>query len=141
MDSSSLEVRAISRAAAVLIALSGATLLATVRLPAAPSPGYGEAASLRVIRKKTDDEVAMAAAQALTAQQGAAFASDDDSAGLGEEVLLWVNAPGGQIVFRNADRYHRCVMARNERMEAPDCPSASDTRRMVLDTSRGARGA
>lgn len=141
MDSNAFEVRAISRVAAGLLTLIGATLLASVRLPASPAPGVAESASVMVVRKKAENEAAMAAAEALNAQaESVDFASAHAGDGYGTEVLLWVNRPG-EIVFRNADRYQRCVLARNRQLEAPDCPSAEDRRRMVLDDERSARGA
>jgi hypothetical protein len=140
MDSSAIEVRAISRAAAALLALIVGVLVATVRVSPAPSPGVGQVASVTVVRKKVEDDAAMAAAEALDAAAPAPFSSLRDGQGFGEEVVLWVTGPGGEIVFRNAERYQRCLAARSRRMEAPDCPSAADNRRMVLD-QRAARDA
>ena len=136
MQSDMIEVRAISRVSAALVALIGATLLTTVRLPAMPAPGLSDTASVRVIRKKdasdaqrADTDTGLAAALRASAAQ--------DGVGLGDEVLLWVNDPSGAIVFRNAGRFRRCVEARLHGMEESDCPSASDLRQMVLEDDAG----
>lgn len=142
MDSSSFEVRMISRAAAALLALIVGVLVATVRVPPAPAPGVGETASVMIVRRKAEDDAAMAAAEALAANADPApFASARDGEGFGEEIVLWVNGPGGEIVFRNADRYRRCVTARHRKVDTADCPSAADQRRMMLDEASAARDA
>ena len=138
MQSDLIEVRAISRVSAVLIALIGATLLTSVRLPAMTAPGLSDAASVRVIRKKDTSDAQQAAAEARFAAALRASAVDD-GLGPGDEVLLWVNDPSGAIVFRNANRFHRCVLARSRGVEDADCPSASDLRQMVLEDTAGRR--
>ncbi len=144
MESEAVEVRAIARGLALLTALILATLLSTVRLPAAPAPGVEQEASVSVVRKRGPEPMALAAAQALAPQQPTTLSavSAESGQGLGQETRLWVNGPGGEIVFRNAGRFERCVLARRQRMEDADCPSAADRRRMVLDTdAEGARDA
>ena len=140
MQSDMIEVRAISRVSAVLIALIGGTLLSAVRVPAMPAAGISDAASVRVIRKKdvTDAQKVEAEARLVAALRTSAV---EDGFGLGDEVLLWINDPSGAIVFRNANRFHRCVQARSRRMEDADCPSASDLRQMVLEDTAGRRRA
>ncbi|MDX2234360.1 MAG: hypothetical protein NW200_07665 [Hyphomonadaceae bacterium] len=140
MDSDAIEVRAIARVSAVLIAMIGGTLLSTVRTPPAPSPGVAQSASVQVIRKKDVTPMAMAAADLMAGPATPSSFAADDGHGLGEEIRLWVNTPAGEIVFNNAERYQRCLRARQSRMETADCPSAEDSRRMVLDaTAAGPR--
>ncbi len=143
MNSDAIEVRAISRVVAVLLALIGVTLLSTVRLPAMPTPGVSDVASIQVVRKKDRDAALLAAqeAAALAAAAPMRFADARDTSGLGEDIRLWINGPDDEIIFHNADRFQRCVTARAHRMEAPDCPSAGDRRQMVLETVGGVREA
>jgi hypothetical protein len=142
MKSEAVEVRAISQAVAVLLALIGVTLLSTVRFPDMPAPGISDAASIKVVLKKDADAALLAAQEAaLAAAAPMMFADADGASGLGEDFRLWINGPGDEIVFRNADRFRRCVMARAQQLEEPDCPSASDMRQMVLEKAGGLREA
>ena len=143
MDSETIEVRAISRVSAALLALIGGTLLSGVRIPAMPEPGITDAASVRVIRMKDANEEMRAVAEALALASALEMRASSlrESAGLGAAVLLWVNGPGGEIVFRNRDRFRRCVQARSYRREEPDCPSAGDPRQMVWEDAGGHRKA
>ena len=140
MQSDMIEVRAISRVSAVLVALIGGTLLCTVRVPAMPAAGVSDTASVRVIRKRDVTDAQQAEAEARLAATLRASAAED-GVGLGDEVLLWINDPSGAIVFRSANRFHRCVLARSRGLEDADCPSASDRRQMVLEDTAGRRRA
>lgn len=139
MQSDAIEIRAISRVSAALIALIGGTLLSSMRVPAMPAAGVSDAASVRVIRKKDQGDVQQATAEAGLAAALALRAGALDGADLGDEVRLWVNDPAGAIVFRNAGRFHRCVAARARGVEDADCPSASDLRQMLLEDRAGRR--
>ena len=142
MNAETLEVRAISWGVTALLALVGVTLLSTMRFPEMAAPGVSDAASIQVVRKKDrDDAHAAQQAMALVAAAPMPVADAGVGSGLGEEIRLWINGPGGEIVFRNADRFRRCVAARAQRMEAPDCPSAGDLRQMVLEKTGGVREA
>ncbi len=143
MNSDAIEVRAISRGVAVLLALIGVTLLSQVRLPQMPTPGVSDMASIQVVLKKDRDAALLAAqeAAALAASSTMPFADARGTSGLGEDIRLWINGPRGEIVFRNADRFRRCVMARAQRIEESDCPSAGDLRQMVLEKAGGVREA
>lgn len=132
MDSETVEVRAIARGAAVLIAVIGGTLLTTVSVSPTIAPGVGAAPSVQVIRKKPQPGEPGAPAPVGPALTDA-LAGGRGEAGFGEEIRLWFDGPGGELVFRSAERFERCLLARNMGMEAPDCPSAADRRRMVLD--------
>jgi hypothetical protein len=136
MDSEIIEVRAISRAVAVLAAIVVATLVSTTPLPGLePTPGLGQAASVMIVRKKPQNDMALAsAALSPSSQASMAFKGAEGPEGFGQDLRLWVNGPGGELVFLNADRFERCQIARAQRLEQPDCPSADDPRRMVLDT-------
>lgn len=131
MDTEAVEVRVIARVSAVLLALVGGTLLSSVEVEPAAQAGDGLTASIEVIRKKPAETALPAAASGRA--EAAAFAEMANGEGMGEEIRLWVTGPSGELIFRNADRYQRCLVARSRRIEAPDCPSAADRRRMVLD--------
>jgi len=137
MGSEAIEVTVISRACAVLLALIVGTLLSSVQIPAAPASGSGAEFSMQIVRKRTADTVADAAATAKAsaedAVQRAAVSLVD--AGVGMDVRLWLESPEGELVFASAERYARCLAARAQRREDADCPSAGDRRRMVLDRS------
>lgn len=89
----------------------GVVLVRPVTIAAAPPP---------VMR-------APMAARPAPAPPASAPASGD-----GGGVRLWWDGPAGEIVFRSADRFERCRLARMERREEPDCPGQGETREMLL---------
>jgi hypothetical protein len=134
MDSSALEVRLISRACALLLALIVSLLLSTVRLPSAAAPGEGGDFSIEVVRQRAEETaMAMANAVAPTAAAAQPARPGTSETGIGIDIGLWTEGPTGELVFASAERYARCVAARARGLEDADCPSAVDRRRMVLD--------
>lgn len=139
MDADSIQVRLMARGVAVLGALSVATLLSTLRIPPLAEPGEAQSRSIDIVRAR-DLDMARAAFDALEAEKGPAPVTPvaDALAGQGEETRLWVEGPGGALLFANEDRYRRCVRARQRGIDEADCPSAGDPRPIAF--AREARG-
>jgi hypothetical protein len=129
-ESSELRVvRALSRGGA--FALVAAAALTAVLLPvtrrqndalvvqavfvAEPAPLRPVSRPVRNVQRAVANEIA---------------ASDQQNHALA--LRLWTYSPSGQIVFDWSDQYQRCVAARARRREEADCPSAYETRELVV---------
>lgn len=135
MGSEAVEVRVISRACAVLLAVITCTLVSTLELPSPPPTGSGSEFSIQVVRKRTEKALAVATTTARSSAKAAVQRATVSliDAGTGMDVRLWLESPEGELVFASAERHARCLAARAQRREDADCPSASDRRRMVLE--------
>lgn len=133
MEADSLEARLVSRGVAAMAALSVGVLLSTVRVSPLDEPGASDAVSVELVRtKEIDMAMARAAIEKDAKPAQAADIVAEGMSGEGTDTRLWELGAHGELVFRNRDRFYRCITARRNGQDEADCPSANDARRMVL---------
>jgi hypothetical protein len=57
-----------------------------------------------------------------------------------EGVRLWRYGARGEIIFASAEQFQRCLTARRNRADAPDCPSADEPAALAWEHNRDRQG-
>lgn len=139
MRTEKVRVQLGARAAALVIAaLALAAMMQNALAPGTEESARAGAQSAAILIELAEQAPTQALPNVRNSAQTAhssELAAQNAEGSVDATLRLWLNGPSGEVIFRNAEQYARCSEARMRRVEAPDCPSYTDARPMILTSS------